>query len=280
MILSFHPCFTADKQIIFYSRRKINEDDISLIQSAELIILPQACSEELYKLCDKSSAVIFPDYRTRFLYPGKNGQSLLFKEAGLDQPTTFAWNSVTEFLNKFDESHYHEYPYFLKADREHEGEGIFLIKEKADLEYAMDELEKKGDKFVSQDFIESHGNVLRVVIMGDYYISYWKRPGVSGNEITSINKDAVIDSEWKPELQEKGRGQARELSVKTGINLAAVDFIFAIKEGDPKALLLEINYYFGRRGLGGTINYFKMLYQTLTDWMDKKGYDSGRVKLV
>lgn len=280
MILSFHPCFTADRQVIFYSRRGINADDISLIRSAELIILPQACSEELYKLCEESGADIFPDYRTRFRYPGKTGQSVLIEETGLDQPGTFAWSSVKEFLEKFDESYQHEYPFILKADSAHEGEGVFLVREKADLNSAIDELGKKRDKFVSQEFIPSHGNVLRVVIMGDNYISYWKRPGESGSEITSMKKGAVVDREWRPDLQEKGRERAKELSVKTGINLAAVDFIFNINEKDPLALLLEINYYFGRRGLGGTINYYKMLYQTLADWMYKMGYDSRKIKLV
>ncbi|MFC1840371.1 RimK family alpha-L-glutamate ligase [Thermodesulfobacteriota bacterium] len=280
MILSFHPCFTADQQVIFYSRRKINEDDILLIQNAELIILSQACSEELYKLCEESGADIFPDYRTRFRYPGKTGQSILIEEAGIDHPVTYAWNSVKEFLSKFDESYYHEYPFILKADKTHEGEGIFLIKKKADLNSALDELEKKRDKFVSQEYISSHGNVLRVVIMGENYISYWKRPGDSGSEITSMKEGAVVDKEWKPELQEKGREAAKRLSDKTGINLAAVDFIFNIDGKDPKALMLEINYYFGRHGLGGTINYYKMLYHALIRWMEERGYDSKKIALV
>ncbi len=280
MILSFHPCFTADKQIIFYSRRKINGNDISLINSAELIILPQACSEELYKLCEESGADVFPDYRTRFRYPGKTGQSFLIKEKGLDQPITFVWNSTEDFLKKFDESHNHEYPFILKADKAHEGEGIFVIKKKSELNSALHELEKKRNKFVSQEFILSHGNILRVVIMGDNYISYWKRPGDSQSEITSMKNGAVVDGEWRPELQKKGRAEAKKLSNRTGINLAALDFIFNIDEENPKALLLEINYYFGRRGLGGTINYYKMLHETLIKWMENHGYDSKKIELV
>lgn len=280
MILSFHPCFTADRQVIFYSRRKINEEDISLIKNAELIILPQGCSEELYKICENSGAVIFPDYRKRFRYPGKTGQKTLFKEAGIDHPVTFVWDSVKDFLNIFDESSYHEYPFVLKADNAHEGEGTFLVKKKEDLNFALDELEKKEGKFVSQEFILSHGDVLRVVIMGDNFISYWKRPGDSGDEITSMKKGAVVDNEWRPDLQEKGRIAAKRLSVNTGINLAAVDFMFNIDEKDPKALILEVNYYFGRQGLGGTINYYKMLYQALVKWMEKHGYDSRKIELV
>jgi ribosomal protein S6--L-glutamate ligase len=116
--------------------------------------------------------------------------------------------------------------------------------------------------------------------MGDNFISYWKRPGNSGDEITSMKKGAVVDREWNPELQKKGVVAAKRLSHNTGINLAAVDFIFNIDEKDPGALILEINYYFGRQGLGGTINYYKMLYHELVNWMEKRDYDSQKIELV
>jgi len=59
-----------------------------------------------------------------------------------------------------------------------------------------------------------------------------------------------------------------------------LDFVFNIDEKDPKALILEVNYYFGRRGLGGTINYYKILYQALINWMEKRGFDSKLISLV
>jgi len=77
MILSFHPCFADDIQIILKDR-DLNSDDLALIREAEVIILPQSCKFDLYQACKNSSALIFPNYEARFEYPGKIGQSLLF----------------------------------------------------------------------------------------------------------------------------------------------------------------------------------------------------------
>ena len=93
MILSLHPCFVADHQIIQGSR-DLSSDELSLINNARVIILPQSCSEELYRLCSESGALLFPSYETRFEYQGKTGQSILFKKAGLPHPETMQWDSV------------------------------------------------------------------------------------------------------------------------------------------------------------------------------------------
>lgn len=281
MILSFHPCFTADRQVIFYSRRKIAKDDISLIKRADLIILPQSFSGELYELCLKSGADIFPDYHARFGYQGKTGQSLLISEAGVSQPETYIWQSTEEFLRSFDDSLHGGYPFLLKTDKGHEGDGIFIIRDKEDIPGALRGLKVRGNKFVSQEFIDTGGNILRVVVMADTYISYWKRAEETDYAgIISMKNGAFVDREWNPGYQEKGRAAAKIMCEKTGINLAAFDFVFDFKRDASEALLLEINYYFGRRGLGGSINYYKTLYNALVKWMDERGYDSGRVLLV
>jgi len=43
---------------------------------------------------------------------------------------------------------------------------------------------------------------------------------------------------------------------------------------------LEINYYFGRRGLGGTINYYRLLYKAVQDWLEEAGFDPESASLV
>jgi len=47
MILSFHPCFKGDKNIIVAGRTPA-EEDIAAIKAAEAVILPQGCRESLY----------------------------------------------------------------------------------------------------------------------------------------------------------------------------------------------------------------------------------------
>jgi ribosomal protein S6--L-glutamate ligase len=283
MILSFHPCIAADHQIIM-ADRDLAPGDISLIDKADVIILPQSCSLYLYQACVNFSALIFPDYRSRFEYPGKVGQSLLFERMGIPHPRTIRWNSVEEFKEKYVEQYNPDVPFLLKANFSHEGEGVYLVKDKEGLESALVALEKKGKsgsgEFISQEMIQTGGNVLRVVIMGQKTISYWKRPEKKEQIVTTAGKGARIDRKWKDDLQEKGRGLAEKLARTTGINLAAVDMVFSLEQADPEPMILEINYYFGRRGLGGSLKYYRMLFKTIQTWLKQKGFDAGAIKLV
>ena len=285
MLLSFHPCFDTDVQIILGDRR-LDSTIRESIQKATAIILPQACTQDLYNICANSTAHMFPNYYARIKYPGKIGQSHMFRELDLPYPETFSWETVGEFKNAHPDLKTLplELPFLIKAHRRHEAEGIFLIENETDLKEALDNLtirEKSGLKgFVTQEYVPCGGNVLRAVVIGKRIITYWKRPGKPGQEITTISRGAIIDHDWQPDLQEKGKVQSLLLSHKTGINLAAVDFVFPHKEKDPDPLILEINYYFGRRGLGGTENYYRLLYEAIQDWLEEVGLDPESVRLI
>ncbi len=283
MILSFHPCIDADRQIIL-GDRGLSSEDLSLIRQAGAIVLPQSCSHEIYRACRTSSAYLFPDYEARFAYPGKVGQSRLFSEAGFSHPETLIWNTVEEFQRACNGSYPHEMPFLLKADRGHEAAGVYIIEDTSTLEEALKNLrdmERSGSKsFISQELIPTAGNVLRVVILGGRAVSYWKRPQNPDQIITSLGKGAKIDRDWRIDLQEKGIIQARGLSAFTGINLAAVDFIFPSNLPGPDPLFLEINYYFGRRGLGGSFRYYSLLFEAVRDWLSGKGLDPEAIRLA
>ena len=285
MILSFHPCFDTDVQIILGDRR-LDSTIRESIREATAIILPQACTQDLYNICANSTAHIFPNYYARIKYPGKIGQSLMFRELDLPHPETFSWGTVGEFKNAYPDlkALTPESPFIFKEDSRHEAEGLFLIQNEKTLKEALDKLslwERSGLKgFVTQTYVSCGGNVLRAVVIGKRIITYWKRPGKPGQEITTISRGAIIDHDWQPNLQEKGKVQARLLSEKTGINLAAIDFIFPLEEKDPEPLILEINYYFGRRGLGGTENYYRLLYEAIQDWFEEVGLDPESISLI
>ena len=285
MILSFHPCFTADCQIIL-GARSLNEEDLRLIRGAQAIILPQGRVENLVSACSKAGINMFPSYKMRQAYPGKVGQSRLFQEFQLPHPKTFRWKTVEAFKNAvFSAAGMpHPFPFVVKDDVSHEAEGVFMVNGRESLEAALDAMalrEGDGNKgFVTQDFVPSGGNVLRAVIMGDQFITYWKRPVEVGQVITTISKGARIDHEWHPELQEKGKAQAQALARRTGINLAAVDFVFPLSEPVPSPLFLEINYYFGRRGLGGMDAYYRLLFRAIQDWLRTMGLNPNVVNLI
>ena len=282
MILSFHPCFVADSQVIL-GDRSLNPDDHALIREAAVIILPQGCSFALYQACKDSSALLFPNYEMRFKYPGKIGQGLLFKKLRLPHPETIPWPSVDAFREAYHKrgDFPHRTPFLIKADGRHEAEGIYLISDRAALESALRDLtgfEKSG--FISQELIPSEGNVLRAVILGHRTITYWVRPENPDQIITTISRGAIIDGDWRADLQKKGRDQVQKFTAAAGINLAAIDLVFPLSDLDPRPLFLEINYYFGRRGLGGSLNYYMLLHKAIREWLEEKGFDPNSVTLV
>jgi ribosomal protein S6--L-glutamate ligase len=229
---------------------------------------------------------LFPNYETRFEYPGKIGQSLLFGRLRCPRPETRAWPSVEKFRASYPlgKEYPHKLPFFLKADTSHEAAGIYLVTDGKVLESALESLsslEKSGFKgFISQELISSQGNVLRAVILGKRIVSYWKRPNRPGQAVSTIGRGARVDKEWRAELQEKGRIHAQSFATETGVNLAAIDFVFSLIDPDPQALFLEINYYFGRRGLGGSQHYYGLLHAAIQEWLGEKGFDPKSVKLV
>jgi ribosomal protein S6--L-glutamate ligase len=280
MILSFHPCFVADGQIIL-ADRKLGAEDGRLIRAADAIILPQTCSLALYKACAASKALVFPDYGLRFKYPGKFGQSRLFEKLDIPHPMTKRWRSVEKFRDyvKTENRPPHDMPFFLKADRSHEGDGVFLVNDLQSFETALAHLEGNGsDRFISQELIPCRGNVLRTVVFQKRIITYWKRE--NHGIISTVSRGARVDKQWKPELQQEGRKQARWICERTGINLAAFDFVFNMYFPNPRPFILEINYYFGRRGLGGSIRYYRLLLKAIQEWLREKGLNAVSLKLV
>ena len=57
---------------------------------------------------------------------------------------------------------------------------------------------------------------------------------------------------------------------ETGINLAAFDILFtsdaAIASPDTP-IFLEINYFFGRQGIGGSEGLYELLREGISDWL-------------
>jgi ribosomal protein S6--L-glutamate ligase len=285
MILSFHPCFDADVQIVLGDRNLCSRD-LKLIGKAEAVILPQGCPFRLYRACSCSDAHLFPNYEARFNYPGKIGQSLLFEKLKCRYPETLRWPTVQAFKEAHGnfEIPPHALPFLIKSDRGHEGEGIYLVKDENSLKTALERLslmeKPEHSGFVTQAFVPSEGNVLRAVILGNRVETYWKRPVQAGSVITTVSRGARTDSLWRPRLQEKGAVEARAFSDSSGVNLAAVDFVFPLSEPDPEAYFLEVNYYFARRGLGGSLSYYKMLYDAIRGWLTEVNVDPGSLKLL
>ena len=277
MILSFHPNIVAEKNILCAGRLP-NDEDRAAICRAEAVILPQGCSEALYRLCRKHCAQVFPNYDARFDYPGKLGQSRLFQETGAAFPETFSFETLSSYHDQYGQNGLGSplaFPCVFKFDWGGEGEGVFLLKSVEVLGETLQRAqaaEKSGQKgFLLQEYVPCDGRSLRVVVIGDELFSYWRVQQDPSRFLTNLEAGAVIDHEADPELQEAGTAVVSDFCSKTGINLAGLDLLFPENDKEASPFFLEINYFFGRRGLGGSLKYYDLVDRAVMGWLNTFG---------
>lgn len=273
MIVSFHPLYEADKNITCAGRRP-NAEDLAAIQAADAVILPQGCFQSLYEMARANCPYVFPNYESRFQYPGKIGQIRLFREFKIAHPASEIYSNLASFHPEFGKrssSDRIRFPFVFKMDWGGEGETVYLINSPEDLNeilHKTSDFEKTGQSgFLLQDYIASRNRTLRVVVIGQRVISYWRVQKNDGAFYSNLGKGAVIDAEGDPEQQHKAVALIKQICHKTGINLAGLDVIFPAEIDDPEPLLLEINYFFGRKGLGGSEAYYQILLGEIQSWL-------------
>ncbi|MBU2521966.1 MAG: ATP-grasp domain-containing protein [Proteobacteria bacterium] len=280
MIVSFHPCFGADKYIIC-AGRKPDDNDLAAIKAAAAVILSQGCDEALYKMASKNCSNVFPNYEAKFKHPGKTGQIHLFRKAKVPHPESIIYFNVDSFKKDFDTiPEKFSFPIVFKFDWGGEGDNVFLLNSVRDLEDALNRaeiFESTGQKgFLIQEYIPSQSRSLRVVVIGQKFISYWRIQNNAEEFCTSLARGAVLDFDADPDLQEAAVKSAKHFCKKTGINLAGFDFLFSSEVNIKEPLFLEINYFFGRKGLGGSEKYYKILESEIQKWIESLNLNEGK----
>ena len=274
MILSFHPIIEADRNIICAGREP-DEEDLAAIRAADAVILPQGCREPLYRMARENCPNIFPNLDVRFDYPGKRGQVRLFQRYGLDHPETQTFDS-TEAYGRLRLQI--EMPAVVKFDWGGQGETVFKVADEQDLTTVMDRAkahESTGQYgFLVQRFVDAGHRSLRVVVIGTQFFSYWRIQPPDAPFGTGVADGAAIDPKSDPALQQAAVDATRRFCHVTGLQLAGFDFIFDqagshVQSGAP--LALEINYYFGRTGLGGSDRYYELLQAEADKWLAALG---------
>ena len=277
MILSFHPIIVADQNIICAGRDP-GKAELDAIRQADAIILPQGCRQTLFEMAIAHCPHVFPDYRAKFRFPDKIGQANLFTQFDLPCPRTETFTSLDNFSHKTghpDHALNVEYPFVFKFDWGGEGDNVIRIDSLSDFDKILEKTascERTGQfGFLIQEFIQTDNRSLRVVVIDQKRISYWRTQPDPSQFGTAIAKGAKIDSDSDPDVQHIGIKMVDRLCTKTGINLAGIDLIFPKTSGTPDPLFLEINYFFGRKGLGGSEQYYELLEQEVRNWLNNLG---------
>jgi ribosomal protein S6--L-glutamate ligase len=273
MILSFHPCFEADTNIIVAGRDP-GRAELSAIRSAGAVILPQGCRESLFKMAVENCAHVFPDYHARFEHPGKTGQATLFNKVSAPFPQTFVYPNLASFSREAPEpapTAPLPFPFVFKFDWGGEGQSVFLVKNAPELSQLL-EITKQNEcsgrtGFLIQAFIPHCNRSLRVVVINRKQTSYWRVQPEAAVFGTSLTSGARIDRETDPHLQAAAGQVVSRFCRQTGVNLAGFDLIFDPSEEEPKPVMLEINYFFGRTGLGGSDCFYNLLIPEIAAWI-------------
>jgi ribosomal protein S6--L-glutamate ligase len=276
VILSFHPLYEADQHILCAGRDP-GREELAAIKAARAVILPQGCRKSLYVMARQNCPHVFPNYDKRFEFPYKIGQARLFQHMGVPHPRTRCYSSVAAFQNANAcalPAPDFPFPCVFKFDWGGEGDNVFLVKSPPDLEKLISRAvsyEKTGQYgFLLQEYIPTQGRSLRVVVIHQAFISYWRQQASQTQFYTNIKHGAVLEPDRDPLIQKNAVETATTFCSYSGINLAGFDFLFSastLKQGRIEPLFLEINYFFGRKGLGGSDAYYKILQHEIDNWV-------------
>ena len=273
MILSFHPCIDADLNAIVAGRPPGSEEE-SMVKRADAIILPQGVRQDLYDLCRKYATRVFPNYDLRFQRPGKIGDISLFRTAAVPHPKTFLFQNVADYHSHFPAEEYRfpfPFPFVIKGNYGGEGRMVCRIRCAKEMQAIIDQLgamETSGTRgFIIQQWIDHGGRDVRVVVLHDRLISYWRVQRDPRQFLTNLSAGGTIDLHSDDHLLEKAEEIVHHFCKQTSINLAGIDLMFDKDDESEKPLFLEINYWFGRRFFGSSEAYYAELKTAVKRWL-------------
>jgi ribosomal protein S6--L-glutamate ligase len=268
MILSYHPCFVGDQNRLCAGREP-NEEDAAAMAVADAVILPQGCSRSLYRLARRHCQRVFPNYDARFAYPGKTGQVRLFRKFGAPHPETRLYPDTATVAASFCPLPPPvAFPLVFKFDWGGEGEGVHRIEDPDMLLRRLNPANSEPPApCLIQELVPHGQKTLRVVVIGTTMRSYWKVVQKPARFGASLARGAAIDALTDPELQAAGKEAVADFCQKSGIDLAGFDLIFPEDSKRSRPLFLEINYFFGRRGLGGSDRFYEILEKEIRHWL-------------
>lgn len=270
--MSFRPEIPLDENLPAFASA---EDPAvkALLKGAAGVLLPNYVAPWRYRSIVAGCRNWFPRLDTQFDYCGKTRQAVLFSRFQVRHPETRIFKSpehlrlvIAELGLPWD------FPFVLKGDAGGGGSSVFPVREDRDLVRGLHRL--PADKpLLIQRWIDHGGMDLRVVVYGTRALSYF-RIG-DGSFYNNVCRGGRIDHRVYPDLQARGVSAVRELCRRAAIDVAGFDLMFP-DAGDP--VFIEINFHFGRKGLGGTKGHRRHIEDAVFEWRRRclEQYRSGQ----
>jgi len=232
-----------------------------LLKQAAGVLLPHYVTRWRYRELTRHARSWFPRLDARFTSHGKTRQIMLFREMGVRHPESRTYPNPAKLYEDFQENGSPwGYPLVVKGDRGGGGAFVFPVYETADLLRSVDRL-RPHEPALLQRWVEHGGKDLRVVVYGSHTVTYFRVGG--GQFYNNICRGGRLDHSGWPQLQEKGSAAVLSFCDRAGIDVAGFDLMFP-DDGEP--VFVEINYHFGRKGLGGTKGHQSHLLKAIQTW--------------
>jgi ribosomal protein S6--L-glutamate ligase len=175
----------------------------------------------------------------------------------------------------FPEKPIFDFPFVFKFDWGGDGDHVYLIKSVEDFSRVLQlagKYENSGQKgFIIQEYIPANNRSLRVVVIGRTIVSYWRIQHDTDHFLSNVAKGAMIDYDTDTDLQKTAIKSVKNFCSQTRINLAGFDILFPFQSKVKTPLFLEINYFFGRQGLGGSDKFYEILTKEIIKWIESIG---------
>lgn len=237
-----------------------------MISSARGVVMPRGATEKRYRKIAALAPNRFPNFDARYRYRGKTRQTILFRCLDVRHPKTIVYQSPQCAADAEVTALPLDYPFVLKGDMGGGGSAVFPITSRNDLLNGLARLPPEAPLLLQQ-WVEHGGMDLRVVVIGAKMVSYFRVGG--GNFYNNSCRGGCIRPEILPELQYSGQAAVARFCHLTGINLAGFDLMFP-DEGLP--MFIEINFNFGRKGLGGTTGFRRLFQEAVGLWQKGMAY--------
>jgi len=261
-IVSFRPMIQMEENLPPYVSLE-DESIQGLLRGAAGVLLPEYLTPWRYANIIRHARAWFPRLEGRFNSCGKTKQTVLFRRLGVRHPESVLFGSSLQLMEYFRSSGSPwGYPLVLKGDKGGGGSRVFPVWRAENLPRLLMRL-PEGEPVLIQQWVHHGGKDLRVVMYGDHAVSYF-RVG-NGAFYNNVCRGGRLDHDGWPELQEKGVRAVREFCRRARIDIAGFDLMFP-DEGDP--VFIEINFHFGRKGLGGTEGHRSHVLEAIRDWRE------------
>lgn len=258
--VSFHPGISMDVNLPIFS--PVEDPDVqSLLQAAAGVLLPSYVTPRRYRMITRCCRSWFPRLDTRFSSCGKTAQIALFRNQGVRHPESIVFRNAME-LHGYAARREPPggYPCVLKGDTGGGGSTVFPVENRKDIRRLAGRL--PPDKpMLLQRWVNHGGMDLRVVVYGRLAVSYF-RIG-DGRFYNNVCRGGRLDHEGWPDLQRKGVDAVRAFCDATAIDVAGFDLMFP-DAGPP--VFIEINFHFGRKGLGGSEGHRRFWTRAVQEW--------------